>query len=534
MTNPFKKIATALLLRGAVFSVLGLILLAQAVPSVLDTAQSLDISGAAIGAFLLAFGVGDLFHGVQRLTRMRKEKLESPPIDHAYGRRGALPPGLMNADENPNEAGQAVLIEWLARVFPKLAYLPHPYTGALHSVLVAFGLGAAGMVIYVLLRVVMAGSATAAQLANMLDWYLWLYFLIGFGFWAVVSRFGFRRALLFEKELLPGRVVAGFLALLLGSVALAVLVAKTGAELARPPDLGSLTPILWLGSLIVIGGTGLIAFFRARRAPERYSVHRGEEFFTVGMHPTDMINVVKSFTSKLGAGAYVHLGSWSPEFKEHTAVNAGEFNAYLNAESGIQLNDRPPNTHLEARLGTALAWVGILTVTISGFMLWNAAGETWDTAATALLSLRVPIVLSIFGFLLYRLGMIPVAELEWTSVITACRMEGTFQTQAGMALMNAGEQALRGSVLTTATVQPKCAYLKSVGFMQPGLAKNTVVRLIDSVEPAGQIANDLLTAIRLHATQMASAGVPPAPRGARVHALPDRNSNEADAEDAAG
>src|SRR5690606_21421916 len=111
MTNPFKRIAAALLLRGAVFAVLGLVLLAKAVPSLLDAAQSLSASGAAIGALLLAFGAADLVQGVQRMTRMRKEKLETPPVDHAYGRQGMLPPGLMNADENPNEAGQATLIE---------------------------------------------------------------------------------------------------------------------------------------------------------------------------------------------------------------------------------------------------------------------------------------------------------------------------------------------------------------------------------------------------------------------------------------
>lgn len=520
MTNPFKKIAVALLLRGAVFAFLGLVLLAKAVPSLLDAAQSLNASGAVVGALLLAFGAADLVQGVQRMTRMRKEKLETPPVDHAYGRQGMIPPGLMNADENPNEAGQASLIEWLARVYPRLAYLPFPYTGALHSVLVAFALGTAGIVIYILLRIVMGGSVNPAQLESMLDWYLWLYFLIGFAFWAAVSRFGFRRALLFESKLLPGKLVTLFLALLLGSVALAVALVKSGTELAAPPDLGSLTAILWLGSFVVIAAAAAIALLRARRAPEQYSVHRGEEFFTVGMHPTDMINVIKSFTGKLGPGAYVHLGSWKPEFKEHTAVNAGEFQANLNAESTIQLNDRT-NTRPEARIGTVLAWTGIAMTTIAGALLWNVANGSGDTATAALMSLRLPVALGIFGFLLYRLGIIPIAELEWTSVITACRIEGTFQTQGGMALMQAGEHSLKGSVLTSATVQPKCAYLTSVGFLQPGLARNAVVRLIDRAEPAGQIANDLLAAIRHQATQMMAAGAPAA-RDATVHALPNQ------------
>src|SRR5690606_5458208 len=222
--------------------------------------------------------------------------------------------------------------------------------------------------IYILLRIVMGGSVNPAQLESMLDWYLWLYFLIGFAFWAAVSRFGFRRALLFESKLLPGKLVTLFLALLLGSVALAVALVKSGTELAAPPDLGSLTAILWLGSFVVIAAAAAIALLRARRAPEQYSVHRGEEFFTVGMHPTDMINVIKSFTGKLGPGAYVHLGSWKPEFKEHTAVNAGEFQASVNAESTIQLNERA-NARPEAAIGTALAWAGIAMTTIAGVLL---------------------------------------------------------------------------------------------------------------------------------------------------------------------
>lgn len=527
MTNPFKKIAAALLLRGAVFAASGLYLIAKALPPLLDTAQSLNVSGAVIGAFLLAFGVADLVQGLQRLTRMRKDKLDTPLIDYAYGRRGVLPPNLMNADENPNEAGQATLIEWVARVFPKIAYLPYPYTGALHSVLVAVGLGAAGLLIYLLLRVVMAGTLQPAQLASMLDWYLWSYYLVGFGFWAAISRFGFRRALLFESKLLPGRIVTLFLALLVGSVVLAVGMAKGGTQLAAPPDLGPLTAILWLGSLVVTGAAGAITVLRGRRAPEQYSVHRDEEFFTVGMHPTDVINVIKSFTGKIGPGSYVHLGSWNPEYKEHTAVNAGEFQANLNAESAIKLNDRP-NAHPEAKLGTVLAWAGIAMTLLAGVMLWNVAGATLDTPASALLSLRIPIALAVFGFLLYRLGIIPVAELEWTSVITTCRIEGTFQTQAGMALMSAGEQTLKGSVLTSATVQPKCAFLTSVGFLQPGLARNTIVRLIDRVEPASQVSGDLLAAIRHQATRIMNAGAPTAPRSPALHALPDQAHFESD------
>jgi hypothetical protein len=530
MTNPFKKIAAALLLRGALFSVLSLILLARAVPSLLDVERSLNVAGALIGALLLSIGVVDLIHGVQRLTRMRKEKLETSAIDFAY-RRGAggtaIPPTLMDADENPNEARQGTLIEWLARVFPRLAFLPFPYQGALRSALVAFGLGVAGLLIYVLLRIVMAGPMDQLQLANILDWYLWLYFLIGYGVWAAVSRFGFHRALIFEKQLQPGKIVTLFLALLVGAVVLAFAISKTGTQLAAPPSLGTLTPILWVGSLVVIAAAGAIVFLRGKRAPDRYSVHRGEEFFTVGMHPSDMINVIKSFTGKLGPGAYMHLGSWKPAFKEHTAVNAGEFEADLNAESSIQLNDGAKQG-LEVRIGTALAWAGILMTALAGLMLWQTAGnDTWDTALSSTLALRTPAALAIFGAVLYRLGSIPVAELEWTSVLTACHIEGTFQTQGGMALMNAGQHTLKGSVLTSATVQPKVAYLTSVGFLQPGLARNSIVRLIDRVEPAGQIASDLLASVRHQATQMMNAGAPVAQPGITPQALTDQSHNGA-------
>ncbi|HZW59766.1 MAG TPA: hypothetical protein VFE85_05680 [Woeseiaceae bacterium] len=534
MTNPFKKIAAALLLRGGVFSVLGLVLLARAVPSLLDLELSLNVSGALIGAALLGFGVTDIVHGVQQLTRMRKDKLDTPAIDQAYNRGSggsALPERLMNADENPNEAGQARLIDWLARIFPRLAYLPHPYTGALHAVLVAFSFGVAGLVLYVLLRIVMAGPTDQQQLGNILDWYLWLYFLIGFAFWAAVSRYGFRRALRFESRLMPGRMVTAFLFLLLGAVVLAVAMGKTGTEAAAPPDLGLLIPILWGGSLLVVAATGAIAYLRSRRAPDHYAVHRGEEFFTVGMHPTDMINVIKSYTGRLGAGAYMHLGSWKPDFKEHTAVQAGEFEANLDAESGIQLNDDVPAS-LEARVGTVLAWAGILTITLAGVLLWQAAGTSWDSTLDAAVSLRTPAALSIFGFLLYRLGIIPTAELRWTSVITSCRIDGTFQTQGGMALMNSGQHTLKGSVLTSATVQPKCAYLTSVGFLRPGLGRNKVVRLIDRVEPAAQIAGDLLAAIRHQATQMMHAGAPLAAAASAQPALPEPAADAPVADDA--
>jgi len=131
------------------------------------------------------------------------------------------------------------------------------------------------------------------------------------------------------------------------------------------------------------------------------------------------------------------------------------------------------------------------------------------------------LMMLIFGVLVYRLGIIPVAELEWTSVLTNCRMEGTFQSQGGMALVNNGGNSLKGSVLTSATVQPRCAFLSSVGFLKPGLAKSSVVRLIDRVEPADSVANDLLGAIHAQAARVHSAGAPVAPVAQASDALPD-------------
>ena len=510
MTNPFKKIAPALFIRGALFTALGLILLAKTVPSLLNLEQGLDIAGGVIGAFLLTFGVMDLFGAAQRFTRIRTEKLDFSSIDFAYvrGSGGAqLPRTLMTSDENPNEAGQASLIEWLARVFPKLAYLPYPYTAALHSVLIALGIGILGMLLLILLRVVMAGQTGQAQLANILDWYQWLFLVLGLGFWAAVSRYGFRRALLFQGQLMPKKIVGLFLLLLVLAVVYAVSMARSETALVEPPDLGALPLILWAGSLLVIAATFAVIFMRGKRTVDRYSVFREEEFFTVGMHPTDMINCVKSFTGKLGENAYMHLGSWKPVFKEHTAVQAGEFEADLNAESNIALKDGGA-THTDGTVGVALAWAGILLTAAAGFLLWQAADASWNSATTVLMSLRTPAALLVFGSLLYRLGAISVAELAWTSVITYCHISGTFQAQGGMALMNAGENTVKGSVLTSATVQPRCAYLTSVGFLKPGLAKSTVVRVIDQVEPASQIAGDLLAAIRNQANQMMAAGAP--------------------------
>jgi hypothetical protein len=390
---------------------------------------------------------------------------------------------------------------------------------------VALGLGAAGLLIYIALRVVLAGSASAAQLTRVLDWYLWLYFLIGLGFWAAVSQFGFRRALAFQSQLLPRRIVALFLVLLAAAVAAAMLMSPGGTEVSAPPELGMVVPILWSGSLLIIGAAITLAFLRGKRAPDRYAVHREEEFFTVGMHPTDMINVVKSFTGKLGVGAFMHLDSWKPVYKEHTAVHAGEFEADLNAESALQL-DEQANAGREALLGTALAWIGIATVGIAGLLLWQFATSDGDAGYAATESLRTAVALVIFGSLAYRLGIVPIAELRWTSVLTACRIEGTFQAQGGMALMNAGDSSLKGSVLTSASVQPKCAYLTSVGFLRPGFARHSVVRLIDRVEPAGQVANELLAAIRRQAALMARAGLPAAPRDATLHAIADQRQED--------
>ena len=529
MTNPFKKIAYVLFARGALFSLLGFVLLARAVPTLMSMEGIPDIPAALIGAFLLTIGVIDLIRAAQRMTRLRKDKLEFSSIDYMYARSaggGRLPPGLMAADDNPNEAGQANMIEWMSRVFPKLAYIPRPYTGALHAVMIGFLLGVLGIAILIALRVLLAGSTAAPQLSLTLEWYLWLYFVLGFVFWAAISRYGFRKALNYQGNLRGGRMVAIFLALLAASVVLIAGTSEAGAGAAAPPDLGGLTAILILGSLGIILGTFALVFVRTRRAPENYSVFRGEEFFTVGMHPTDMINVIKSYTGKLGAGAYMHLGSWKPEFAEHTAVSAGEFEANLNAESAIVLNETPAGRP-EKAIGTLFAIAGLALTMIAGFLLYGAAGADFASGAAIVDALRYPAAFLVFGALFYRMALIPVAELEWTSILTNCHIAGTFQAQGGMALMQTNEHSLKGSVLTSATVQTRCAYATTVGFMRPGVAKHAVPRLIDQVVPADQVSNELLAAIHQQATQMMAVGthVPPV-----QVALPDRSDETSDSD----
>jgi hypothetical protein len=136
----------------------------------------------------------------------------------------------------------------------------------------------------------------------------------------------------------------------------------------------------------------------------------------------------------------------------------------------------------------------------------------------------------IFGALFYRLGLIPVSEMEWTSVITNCLITGTFQAQSGMALMSAGDHSIKGSVLTNATVQPRCAYLTSVGFLRPGAAKHKVPRLIDKVEQAEQVSNEILAAIHNQARQMMSVGTQLPPMQIT---LPDNSGDGSGQDDAA-
>lgn len=511
MTNPFKVIAPAIGARGLLLTLLGLVLLARAVPTLLSMQGMPDIAAAAIGVFLLTFGVVDLVRAAQKMTRLRKEKLEVAPIDLVYSPGGSggerLPRSLMAADDNPNEANQAAMIDWLARVFPRIAFLPGPYTGILHGVLIGLLLGVMGIIAMIGLRVLLAGSTTPAQLALIIDWSMWFYFVLGFGFWAAISRFGFRRALHFESHLGAARMVGAFVILLGGAIALTVA-STTAGNMPPPPELGVLPALLVAGSLGVILGSAVIILARSRRAPSEYSVYRDEEFVTVGMHPTDIINVIKSYTGKLIGGNYWHLGSWKPQFAEHTAVSAGEFEADLNAESSIALNDAA-GSRPERRLGAALAWLGVLLIAAAGFFLFRAASIEWTSATATANALALPVGLTVFGFLFYRVGLVPIAELEWTSVITSCVITGTFQTQGGMAFMNSGDHSLKGSVLTSATIQPRCAYLTSVGYLLPGASRHKVPRLIDRVEPAGPIAKELIAAVHNQARQMMSAGAQP-------------------------
>ncbi len=516
MTNPFKKVALALFARGALFSLIGLYLLLKLIPALINIEAGVDLAGGAIGVFLLGLGIRDIFAALQRYTPLRTDRLDFFGIGRAYPPKyteDSLPLDLMNSDANPNEQHQGSRGEWIARVYPKFAYIPLPYKTIFRAALIAVVLGIVSLFGFLFLRVALASGAEAIHLSEVLGWYQLMAFLVGYLFWISVSRHGFRNVYKYERNLIPGKMVAFFVGLVIFSVLVSVIVANAEKEAIAPPDMGLLPAIIWIGSLVTIGVCVLLVFVRSKRAPERYNVFRNEEFFTVSMHPTDIINSIKSYTGRIGGGTYMHVGNWKPKFQEHTAVSAGEFEADLHAESSIQLNESSGQGG-EANIGNLVALVGIFLSGTAGILLWQGVSDAVADPEGALLAIRTPIALFIFGSLLYRLGSIAIAELQWTSVATYTHMDGTFQTQGGMALMQAGDHSVKGSVLTSANVQPRCAYITSIGYLDPRMAKEKIVRTIDRVDPAEPVANELIDFIRNQAANMMNAGAPAAPPSA--------------------
>ncbi len=513
MTNPFRKVALALFARGALFTLIGLYLLIKLIPALVDLKTGIDLAGGVIGIALLGFGIRDIFGALQRYTPLRTERLDFFGIGRAYPPKyseDSLPLDLMNSDANPNEQHQGNPGEWMARINPKFAYIPLPYKTILRTALVATVLGITSLIGYLFLRVALAGDAEVSHLGEILGWYQSMVFLVGYLFWLSISRHGFRNVYKYERSLIPGKMVAFFVGLVAFSVLASLVMANVEEGSLTAPNLGWLPAIIWAGSLSTIVVCALLVFLRSKRAPERYAVFRNEEFFTVSMHPSDIINSIKSYTGRISGGTYMHVGSWKPKFQEHTAVSAGEFEADLHAESAIKLNENAGQTS-EANVGNLVAVAGILLGAVAGILLWRSTSAITSAPAGTLLPLTTPIALFIFGNLLHRLGSIAIAELEWTSVASYTHMDGTFQSQGGLALMQAGDHAVKGSVLTSASVQPHCAYITSIGYLDPRMAKEKIIRSIDRVEPAEAIANELIEFIRSQANRMATTGTPAAP-----------------------
>jgi hypothetical protein len=514
MTNPFKKVAYALFLRGGLYLILGLFSIVAVIPAIMNIELSIDIAGGIIGLFLLGLGIRDIVAALQRITPLRLDRLAVHDIDKLYlgGREiGGLPLNLMNADANPNEQDPRnpgeERDEWTSRVYPRFAFLPQPYKTVFQVALVALGLGITGVLLMLFLRVIVARSSPDVNLSALLDWYRWSTILIGYGFWFSISWFGFRNVFQYERPFRSLTTITPFIILLIVAAIASFGVSKTGSGIALPPSLGILPTLMWVGSLLTIAACVAFVYLRSKRAPNEYRVYRTEEFFTVSMHPTDIVNCVKSFVSRVGGGRYSYLGNWKPNFEERSAVSAGEFHADLHAESAIQLDEAGSKT-FEASIGTLLAIIGVGLSAIGGFLLWNSNVAEWNGVYSITFALREPIALFVFGAVIYRLGNIAVAEMRWTSVATYTHLDGTFQTQGGMALMQAGDHSVKGSVLSSANVQPKCAYITSVGYLDPGRAKNKLVRIIDGVEPAEPIANEMLAFIKNQAINMMNAGAP--------------------------
>lgn len=221
MTNPFRKVAIALFARGALFTLIGLYLLIRLIPALINVEAGVDLAGGAIGVLLLGLGIRDIFAALQRYTPLRTDRLDFFGIGRAYPPRyseDSLPLDLMNSDANPNEQHQGSRGEWIARINPKFAYIPLPYKTIFRAALIAVMLGIAALLGYLFLRVALAGDAKVTHLGEILGWYQSMVFVVGYLFWLSISRHGFRNIYRYERNLIPGKMVAFFVGLVAFSV----------------------------------------------------------------------------------------------------------------------------------------------------------------------------------------------------------------------------------------------------------------------------------------------------------------------------
>jgi len=495
--NPFKDAARLMLIRGAITTIIGVILLLSIKDLMNSGLQALAYITLLSSLIILADGITNLFSGVIKLFRFLVGREVPKSLNKSYSKEALYE--MLEGRKNFTFKSPANFLEHLTvSIYENYMFLPPPLRKILYQVLKMVYFASLIMISYGIILLTNYLGFSKVMDNNLLPWYTFILLSVLFVMWLLNQPTGQR---LYKLPSAKTDIIFS-LVIIITSIGLPFAsTAVSGVNIPYPP-IKPVSYVLLILLLAAVAGafSFALAFFRAKKVDPATLTSEFREHWSQNLHPQD---VFRSFTHELDNIRYKELPhrvylELNPQLNMEGSMDKGTYAGETMVETQpYSKNLNEEDNLVKLRLGAAI--LGHLMGIIASIILFFSCKNLNTPEAGNIITMFLPVViLFIFSSYLTKLALVYWSEVTFESFLIYLKIEGSYTESTistGKAIYDStsSENKLVRSSITSRLLISRLFTSTFAG----GLAKNlNQPRFVLTLEKADDMQNLVINGIK--------------------------------------
>ncbi len=496
--NPLKDAGKLMIIRGAITTFIGIILLLSIKNIMANAQQGVAYITLAASVVILADGVINLISGLMKLFRfLVGREVPADLIKNRYYNESSLLE-MLNGRKNLTFKSPANFLEHLIiSIYENYMFLPPPIRNIIYHFIKQVYYAALIMLTYGLILLANYLGFTQLMDNNLLPWYTFILFL----FMMVVFIFSQPIGEKLYKPLPKRKDIVLSVLILLIAISLPFVSSVFSIDLPYPP-VKPVPYVLFILAVTVVSSilTLALAYFRSQSIEPSTAVSEFREHWTQNLHPQD---ILRSFSNELENIRYKELPhrdyiKLNPELSMEGSMDKGTYNGQTLIETQPYSKEKS-EIEMLAKIRAITAIFGHLIGIIASIILYINVKNFQSLQVSTIINTFLPvIILYLFSSYLTKLSLQYWSEVIFESFLLHLKVDGTYTESTistGRAIYDStsSENKLVRSSITSKLLISRLLSTTYAG----GLGKNlNQSRYILTMERADEMQNLVINGIK--------------------------------------